>query len=111
MIAYFSGDPSELDPGLLHGGLEYRHPDPFVRVTALGFVRWVGAVDLKSWQEDGWSPAWSIKTGLEFGPNQNAAKPGRHWSLLFEWYDGFAPYGQFFDEDVSYLGAGLQLSL
>jgi hypothetical protein len=107
----FRREPSSLKPGLLHGGFEYRHRSPLIRVPGLGSGHLVGALDVKSWQEDDWEPAWSIKTGLDFSPAETGPRAGRHWSLLLQGYNGFTPYGQFFTEDVSYLGFGIQLSL
>lgn len=107
----FRRDPSDLKPGLLHGGLEYRYPVPLLRVSGLGSGYWVVALDIKSWQEDDWSPAWNGKTGIEFTPVRDGEKSGRRLSFLVEGYHGFAPYGQFFVENVSYLGFEIQLSL
>jgi hypothetical protein len=31
--------------------------------------------------------------------------------LLFEFYQGPSPYGQFFQDDISYVGAGIHFGL
>lgn len=107
----FHRDPRQLKPGLIHGGLEYRQPNPIFRVGEIGVARWVSAVDVKSWQEDDWAPAWSVKSGVEFSSVRGGENPERRLSLLAQWYHGFAPYGQFFNDHVSYFGLGIDLSL
>jgi hypothetical protein len=104
-------EPATLDPGVLHAGAEYRHARRTVPVGRIGSGRWVGAVDLKSIEEHDWTVAWTVRAGLELSPVE--AEPGtrRSWSLLLEAYDGPAPWGQFYEADVSYLGLGFHLAL
>lgn len=104
-------EPSDLAPGVLHAGAEYRHPRRTVSIGRIGRARWVGAADLKSLEEHDWTVAWSLRAGLEFSPTE--ARPGtrRSWSLLVEAYEGPSPWGQFYHNDVSYLGLGFHLSL
>lgn len=91
-------DPSDLEPGGLHGGLEYRGRRPL-----LFGGRLASALDLKSWEEHDWSVDASLKVGLEFG----TAQPGhRRLRLMAEAYDGHAPHGQFYQEEISYFGLG-----
>jgi hypothetical protein len=46
----------------------------------------------------------SVKAGLEMG---KPALRDRHVRLLAEFYDGYSPYGQFFDDKIRYWGAGV----
>ncbi|RJP79238.1 MAG: DUF1207 domain-containing protein [Candidatus Zixiibacteriota bacterium] len=104
-------DPADLDPAVLHAGLEYRHPRAVLTGRNLGAGRWIAAVDLKSWQSRMEVLAWSVRGGLELSPAQ-ADGPGiRRLSLLLEYYNGASPYGQFYSENISFLGAGAQFNL
>ncbi len=92
-------DPSDLNPGVLHGGIEYRSMRD--RDTP---GNWLGGVDLKSLEEHDWEVDVSVKFGYQFG----AAQPGRRrLRILGEAYDGFSPHGQFYNTEISYLGIGV----
>lgn len=94
-------EPADLKPMSAHWGLEYRSSKPLV---------WNGrpivGVDLKSLEENNWSIDTSVKVGLEFGH----PKPGqRSLRLMTEWYNGFNPHGQFYNNKVEYYGLGMYL--
>ncbi|MGD2062974.1 MAG: DUF1207 domain-containing protein [Nitrospirota bacterium] len=92
-------EPAELQPGGLHGGVEYRG-------EARGIWHPVAAVDVKSWDEFDWSPEISAVAGVELGPRE----PGRRrLRLLAEAYRGHSPHGQFFAQRMRYLGLGVYL--
>ena len=77
---------------LFHAGGE-------LRTNRAGRVQLVGGVDVKSTERFDWSPAVSVRTGLEMirsGPGG----PGRFVSLLLELYTGPSPYGQFFQDAI-----------
>jgi hypothetical protein len=68
-----------------------------LRPTAGIDVKWLEAAD--------WRSGTSVKAGLmvgRFSPDR------RGITLLAEYYDGFAPFGQFFTEDLKYYGVSLQ---
>jgi hypothetical protein len=94
-------EPADLKPLSVHWGLEYRGSKPLV---------WNGrplvGVDIKSFEEHNWAIDTSVKAGLEFGhPN-----PGqRRLRLMAEWYKGFDPRGQFYNNKVEYYGIGVSL--
>jgi len=94
-------EPSGLKPASGHWGIEYRGSQ-----THFWNSRPIAGVDMKSLEEHDWDIDTSIKIGLEFGhPN-----PGqRRLRLMVEWYDGFDPYGQFYNNKVDYLGLGVSL--
>lgn len=100
-------EPAELKPGLLHGGLEYRHPRRLVRAGGLGEGRVVLGLDAKSTQERAWQVGWSARAGLDFYPVATGAP--RRLSVQLQAYSGPAPYGQFYQEDVKSFGVGLHL--
>lgn len=102
---YFGGEyllarePDDLDRASLHGGFEYRDDRRF-----FGLGRFVGGIDVKSFEEQDWALDTSIKAGLEFsriGPG------GRSIRLLAEGFRGFSPHGQFYRDRISYYGLGL----
>src|SRR5262245_26905656 len=97
-------EPDTLPPNLFHGGVE-------LRTGRLRTVQMVAGVDIKTTQLYDWSPAVSARGGVEFGRPGPGGHPGRLIALLLELYDGPSPYGQFFRDDISYVGVGLQFSL
>jgi hypothetical protein len=100
----FERDPETLEPLLAHAGAE-------VRVGARRGPRFVTAVDLKSSEQQEWEPAWSGRAGLEIAHWRGAENPPRLFAVLAELYSGPSPYGQFFREDIRYIGVGLHFSL
>ena len=104
-------EPSDLKPGLLHAGLEYRLPTRVVRFGRLGDGRLIAALDAKSSQERAWQTGWSVRAGIEFQPNSTGAEARRRLSVQLQAYDGPAPYGQFYLESVKSVGLGLHFSL
>lgn len=95
----FRREPDDLEPGGLHGGVEFRSTEPW-----FGTVHWIGGLDLKSWQQHDWEVSVSLVLGVEF---DSPAMDGRRVRLVLEAYDGFVPYGQFYDQQIAYLGFGL----
>ena len=93
--------PDDLERKSAHWGIEYRGSKPLVWNG-----RPVGGVDMKSFEENNWAIDTSVKAGLEFGhPN-----PGqRRMRLMAEWYNGFDPHGQFYNNKVEYFGIGVSL--
>jgi uncharacterized protein DUF1207 len=100
--------PEPLKDGVLDGGIEYRRPAPLFQAGARESVRLIAALDVQSWQRGRWVVGGSARAGIELGPRGPADRGlGRTWSLLLEGYHGPTPYGQFYDETLSYLGIGL----
>ena len=104
-------DPGDFDPAVLHGGFEYRHAKPLFRLERIGWARLVAAVDAKVIQERAWGTGWSVQAGLEFGPERQGVVLGRSWSVSVDGYGGPAPFGQFYTDDVSFIGVGLHFTL
>ena len=103
-------EPSDLKPGLIHAGFEYRMPGRGVRFGRSGDGRLIAALDAKSLQERAWQTGWSVRAGIEFPPNGTATEP-RRLSVQLQAYDGPAPYGQFYLDNVKSVGLGLHFSL
>jgi hypothetical protein len=104
-------DPTDLGRYVAHGGAELRPSVHIIPLGSLGGFRFVAAADLKASEERDWDPAVSARAGLEYDRAGVADPPARRWSLLFEFYDGPSPYGQFYREKVRHIGAGLHFSL
>jgi len=78
----------------------------FVGSSSLIFgARLTGGVDVKWLEQADWRSGVSAKIGLMVG---RYSPDRRGLTLFLEGYDGFAPFGQFFVEDVKYSGVTLQ---
>ena len=100
----FRREPEVLEDLLAHAGAE-------IRAGSLYGLRFVAAVDMKSTEEHDWSPAWSARAGVELAVWRDNGHPPRQWQILVEFYDGPAPYGQFFQESLRWFGLGVHFSL
>ena len=100
----FRREPAELPDSLFHTGVE-------VRSGRARKVQMHDAVDVKNTDLHDWSPAVSGGAGLVLGRPGPEGHPGRLIMLLFEVYQGPSPYGQFFQDDISYVGAGIHIGL
>jgi len=98
----FRREPDALAAQLLHAGLE-------LRTGRAGPLRLVSAVDLKATEQHDWSPAISARAGLELTRSAAAGHPARLVALVFELYQGPSPYGQFFQDDIAYVGFGFHV--
>jgi hypothetical protein len=98
----FSRQPRTLAEQLVHGGLELRR-------GSAGPLRLVAAADLKATEQHDWSPASSVRLGLEVAKSSESDHPSRLIALMLELYEGPSPYGQFFQDDIQYLGVGFHI--
>jgi len=100
----FRREPVTLPSKLFHGGAE-------LRTGRAGPVRLVSGVDVKATDLHDWSPAVSGRVGLELAQHRSEGHPARLVTLMIEIYQGPSPYGQFFQDDISYFGVGLHFGL
>jgi hypothetical protein len=100
----FRREPAELPDSLFHTGIE-------LRSGRARKVQLLAGVDVKTTELHDWSPAVSGRVGMELGRPGPEGHPGRLIMLLFEMYQGPSPYGQFFQDDISYIGAGIHIGL
>lgn len=108
----FRHEPANLQPGLVHAGLEYRHAPRTMRVGGLGEGRILAALDAKSTDERKWRVGWSGRVGIEFrAATDRGGAAARNLSVQLHAYSGPAPYGQFYQENVRSVGVGIHLSL
>lgn len=101
--AFFRREPDDLPEHLAHGGIE-------IRPAGFGDGRLIVALDVKAVEEAHWETAWSARAGLEIARVPSPGHPPRVISLMAEFYDGIAPYGQFYREDIRYWGFGVNIS-
>jgi hypothetical protein len=103
--SYFRRRPApQLVPRLGHTGVE-------LRPATFGSGRLVAALDLKIIDDVDWQLSWSARAGIEIARAPSAGHPARVLSLLAEYYDGSAPYGQFYRDNIRYFGAGIHFTL
>jgi hypothetical protein len=100
----FRREPDTLPSKLFHLGME-------LRTGRARTIQWVAGLDVKTTEFHDWSPAVSGRAGVEFGRPGPGGHPGRLIMLMLEVYDGPSPYGQFFRDDISYVGIGLHFGL
>ena len=107
---YVNREPSSLPQKLGHAGAELR-PRASARFGNVGTARLVAAGDVKAVAEEDWEIGVSARVGVEVGRAREGTVPSRRWMLLYEFYDGPSPYGQFFQSDVRLMGVGFHFSL
>lgn len=100
----FRRQPDTLPARLFHAGVE-------LRSGRAQRIQLLGGVDIKTTELHDWSPAISGRVGLEIGRPGAEGHPGRLVMLVLELYEGPSPYGQFFQDDISYVGIGLHFGL
>lgn len=100
----------DLERGKAQWGFELRGPT----MRSLLFGETVGALqvrpvlgaDFKAFEE----LAWNVNTNAVAGIEWSRATGTRRFRLLFNYYRGFNPYGQFFNQKVETFGVGLYLA-
>jgi len=100
----FHKDPSDLDPWSTEAGLEFRSPLFWLD----GALRPVAAIDVQNHQESNWRTDVSARAGIQF---ENPDFLSRKLLLLFEYYNGKSPNGQFYERNIEFFGLGLHFFL
>jgi Protein of unknown function (DUF1207) len=103
--------PARLEPGALHAGIEYHGGRALVRLGRFGTGRLVAGLDAKSYRDRQWQVGCSVVAGLDLEAPDATPGTGWHWSLVVTAYTGPPPYGQFYQDYLSYVGAGLRFAL
>lgn len=96
----FHSTPSDLKKTAIHAGVDYAGTQP-----VLWGGRLVGGLDIRALEESDWRAGVSAKVGLEFG---RRAPDRRGITVLLEYFDGPAPFGQFYRDVITYYGMGVQ---
>jgi len=73
--------------------------------SILPYTRLTGGVDAKWLEAADWRAGTSVKLGVMLG---RFTPDRRGFTILGEYYDGFAPFGQFFMENLRYYGVTAQ---
>ena len=94
----FDTDPKDLHPWSIQYGAEVASPWPG---RAAGW-RPIAAVDVQHREENDWSSDFSARAGIEI----DGVLASRKMQLLFEYFLGRSPNGQFFRKEIDYLGIG-----
>jgi hypothetical protein len=106
----FRRTPQDLQEMVAHAGAELRPGMPLIRFgNRIGVMRFIAAGDFKASEEQDWKPSVSGRAGFEL--DRPGEPRSRRWSLLFEWYRGPMPYGQFFRNKIEYVGVGAHFAL
>jgi hypothetical protein len=100
----FRREPDTLATKLVHGGIE-------LRTVRNAPAQLVAGIDMKATDRHDWSPATSARVGIEVRRSGPEGHPGRLVMFVLEIYEGPSPYGQFFQDDISYIGFGVHFGL
>lgn len=96
----FHKEPSDLEPWATQAGMEYRSTKTWLD----GSLRPVAAIDLQNREESSWDTDTSVRAGVQF---ENPNFLSRKMQLLFEYYNGKSPNGQFYERTIKLYGLGL----
>ncbi len=94
-----SREPSDLDRLSSQLGVEYLAPF----TLADGLLRLVAAADLQNREESDWASDLSLRAGVQF---ESPEAVTQRVQLLFEYFNGRNPNGQFYDRTLEYYGLG-----
>jgi len=101
----FGREPASLDPWSAKIGLEKQWPNKIKWPgSERGFYP-VAAVHVQTFEETGFEPDLSVVGGMQF--NDPVAED-RQIRLLLSYFNGYSPNGQFYDEQLEFLGLGFQ---
>jgi len=97
----FDRTPSELDPWIAQGGVEFNSPVAWMD----GALRPIAAVDIQSREANDWNTDVSLRAGVQL---ENPDFLSRKLKIMLEYYKGSSPNGQFYTrDDEEYFGIGL----
>lgn len=98
----FQREPNSLKPWSLQTGLELRRPwaSPEER------LRPVAAADVQYREENNWEADLSARAGIEF----QRWLGSRNLQILVEYFRGHSPNGQFYTDNIDYLGVGMHFN-
>jgi hypothetical protein len=103
-VGYIVRDEPDLHPLSTQAGAELESP-----WSALsGVLRPVVGTDLRWSEQDDWDLDISVRVGLQL---ENPRLSKLRLRILFEYFQGHSPNGQFFERQIEYVGLGLHLDL
>jgi hypothetical protein len=98
------GDPDDLEPWSTQMGVEVRSPHAFFG----GTLRPLAAVDVQYREQNDWHADVSARIGVQL---EKLAVLDRKIQLLVEYFNGYSPNGQFYRDQIQYIGLGIHLYL
>lgn len=100
----FHREPADLEPWAVQYGLELVSPKSFVDNR----IRPVLALYLANREESDWNADLSLRAGIQFESPETIT---RRYLLMFEYFNGYSPNGQFYKTKLEYLGVGMHIFL
>ena len=98
----FEREPATLKPLSLQSGLEFRSPWPGPEAK----IHPIAAADARYREENDWAADVSLRAGIEFKRWLGT----RNLQLLLEYFTGHSPNGQFYTDEIEYLGLGVHFN-
>jgi hypothetical protein len=95
----FGREPSSLDPWSAKVGMEVEWPKEKWGIYP------VAAIHIQTFEDTGFEPDLSVMGGLQFN---DPALEDRQIRILLSYFNGYSPNGQFYDEQLEYIGLGFQ---
>lgn len=95
----FDQEPSGLDPWSVQWGVEFKSPWP----GPTSKWRPIAGIDLQNREENDWETDLSLRAGVQI----EGVPATRNVQILFEYFRGHSPNGQFYKNKLDYLGLGL----
>ncbi|MDH3474487.1 MAG: DUF1207 domain-containing protein [Rhodospirillales bacterium] len=92
-------EPSDLKPWSTQAGAQYISPYTLIG----GLIRPIAGADFQNRQESGWRTDVSLKAGVQFESPEEVSQTVQ---LMFEYFNGRNPNGQFYERTLEYLGVG-----
>lgn len=96
----FDQEPADFKEWAAQYGFEFRSPKTWFG----GAVRPVVAADFQHREENDWDLDLSLRAGFQF---EDPGRFSQRLLLMFEYYDGRSPNGQFYTDRIRYYGLGL----
>lgn len=90
----------DLDAPFVQGGIELTSPDPVLGEVLFPLV----AFDYQSSAELDWESDYSVRAGIDI---RAGFVEQRRLLFLVEYFNGKSPNGQFFEQDLEFVGTGL----
>lgn len=95
-------EPADLKVWGAQQGVEWLSTATFISDAVAPLV----AVDVQEREQNGWRASVSVRAGVEL---VNPEHTRRRIQFLLEYYRGYNPNGQFYDQRVDWFGAGLHV--
>ncbi|MDY6854772.1 MAG: DUF1207 domain-containing protein [Thermodesulfobacteriota bacterium] len=98
----FSREPSDLEPWLFQVGFEFKSPKSFFENS----IRPIAGIDIHYREESHWDTDLSVRIGIRF---EKPTIVNEEYQLMFEYYNGHTPHGQFYEKKIEFIGIGLHV--